>query len=86
MKMHPSSLWWSRASGWHGQEKASLFFDMEVGFDVVTEGQTIISFTMMFGTAEECEKMIKFVVPKNEENFDRLERVLVKMQEREDSK
>ena len=62
------------------------FFDMEVGFDVVTEGQTIISFTMMFGTAEECEKMIKFVVPKNEENFDRLERVLVKMQEREDSK
>ena len=57
------------------------YFDMEVGFEKVADGQTVISFTMVFGTAEECEKMKKFVEPKNEENFDRLERVLVKMQE-----
>lgn len=56
------------------------YFDMEVGFENVSDGQTVISFTMVFGTAEECEKMKKFVVPKNEENFDRLERFLVKMQ------
>lgn len=57
------------------------YFDMEVGFENVAEGKTVISFTMVFGTAEECEKMKKFVEPKNEENFDRLERVLVKKQE-----
>ena len=56
------------------------YFDMEVGFENVAEGKTVISFTMKFETAEECEKMKKFVEPKNEENFDRLERVLVKMQ------
>jgi hypothetical protein len=31
---------------------------------------------MIFETAEECEKMRKYVEPKNEENFDRLERFL----------
>ena len=36
-----------------------------------------ISFRMIFKTVEECEKMKKIVVPKNEENFDRLERELV---------
>ena len=56
-------------------------FDMEVGFDKVEDGQTVISFTMVFSTAQECEKMKKFVEPKNEENFDRLEKVLVKMKE-----
>ena len=60
--------------------KSQPYFDMEVGFENVSEGQTVISFTMVFGTTEDCEKMRKFVEPKNEENFDRLERVLVKMQ------
>lgn len=61
--------------------KSQPFFDMEVGFNKVTDGQTEISFTMVFSTAEECEKMKKFVVPKNEENFDRLERLLFRIQE-----
>ena len=33
------------------------YFDMEVGFENVAEGKTVISFTMKFETAEECEKM-----------------------------
>lgn len=34
---------------------------------------------MLFDTIEECEKMRKFVAPKNEENFDRLEKELKNM-------
>ncbi len=49
-------------------------FDMEITFEPVTENNTQITFRMLFETAEECEKMRKFVAPKNEENFDRLER------------
>lgn len=52
-------------------------FDMEVGFESVDDTHSRISFRMVFATAELCEKMRPFVVPKNEENFDRLERELV---------
>jgi hypothetical protein len=31
---------------------------------------------MIFNTVEECEKIRRFAEPKNEENFDRLEREL----------
>jgi hypothetical protein len=34
---------------------------------------------MIFETAEECNKIKGFATPKNEENFDRLERELLKM-------
>ena len=34
---------------------------------------------MLFDTIEECDKMRKFVEPKNEENFDRLEKELKTM-------
>jgi len=53
-------------------------FDMEIGFEKLEEDKTQITFRMIFKTAEECDKMRKFVEPKNEENFDRLERVLNK--------
>ena len=53
------------------------FFDMEVAFEQLGPVKSKISFRMIFKTVEECEKMKKFVVPKNEENFDRLERELV---------
>lgn len=59
---------WSRIS--------KPIFDMEVGFEQISETQSRISFTMIFETAEECEKMKPYVEPKNEENFDRLEREL----------
>ena len=51
-------------------------FDMEVEFETISNSTTRISFRMIFDTAEECEKIKHFAGPKNEENFDRLEREL----------
>lgn len=51
-------------------------FDMEVGFEELNSQSSSIYFLMSFPSAEECEKMRPFVEPKNEENFDRLERLL----------
>jgi uncharacterized protein YndB with AHSA1/START domain len=53
------------------------FFDMEVAFERLNDSKASISFKMMFKTVEECEKMRNFVAPKNEENFDRLEREIL---------
>tara|TARA_R110002051_G_scaffold201693_1_gene268497 strand:- start:31003 stop:31479 length:477 start_codon:yes stop_codon:yes gene_type:complete len=52
-------------------------FDMEVEFEQLNHSKSKISFRMIFNTIEECNKMKKFVVPNNEENFDRLERELL---------
>lgn len=52
-------------------------FDMEVEFERLNDSNTKISFKLIFKTVDECEKMKAFIVPKNEENFDRLERVLL---------
>lgn len=54
-------------------------FEMEVGFEKLSDLRTRISFKMIFDTAEECEKIRRFALPKNEENFDRLERELKKI-------
>ncbi len=54
------------------------FFDMEIGFKKIDESKTEISFQMIFDTAE-CEKIRKFAEPKNEENFDRLEKEISRM-------
>ncbi len=54
-------------------------FDMEIAFEKLGDSSTEISFRMIFKTAEECEKIRKFAAPKNEENFDRLEKELLKM-------
>jgi len=40
------------------------------------DGKTKVTFRMIHETAEECEKVKEFVVPGNEQNFDRLETVL----------
>ena len=55
------------------------FFDMEIGFKKIDDTKTEISFQMIFDTAEECEKIRKFAEPKNEENFDRLEKEISRM-------
>lgn len=55
------------------------FFDMEIGFSKIDDSKTEISFLMIFDTIEECEKIRKFAEPKNEENFDRLEKEILKM-------
>lgn len=54
------------------------WFNMEVGFRETDEGQTEISFRMIFHSKEACDKIRPFGEPKNEENFDRLERLLAK--------
>ena len=51
-------------------------FEMEVQFEEVSTMQTKISFRMIFDAVDACEKIRQFAAPKNEENFDRLEREL----------
>ena len=62
------SIAWTRISQPH--------FDMEVAFESINDSQSKISFRMTFETVEECDKIRRFAEPKNEENFDRLERML----------
>lgn len=59
---------WSRIS--------QPLFDMEIGFEKLDETSTRFSFRMLFETTELCAKIRPFAEPKNEENFDRLERLL----------
>jgi uncharacterized protein YndB with AHSA1/START domain len=54
-------------------------FEMEVLFEKITDSRSKISFRMIFPSKHECEKMKEFVLPKNEENFDRLESELLSM-------
>lgn len=51
-------------------------FDMEVAFKKLGDSESEISFRMIFDTVEECNKIKSFAGPKNEENFDRLEKEL----------
>lgn len=53
------------------------YFDMEIGFESISDTASKISFTMVFQSSEECNKMRKFIAEKNEENFDRLEKELL---------
>lgn len=61
----PSLIVWKR----HSQP----LFNVMATFDEVASNQTKVLFRMIFDTPEECNKLKKFVVDKNEENFDRLE-------------
>ncbi len=54
-------------------------FNMEVGFKKLSDTSSEISFRMIFATAAESNKIKPFAEPKNEENFDRLEKQLAKM-------
>jgi len=54
-------------------------FDMEIAFEKLEDNKTLLSFKMIFETSEECDKMRKFIEPKNEENFDRLEKEIKNM-------
>ena len=60
----PNYIYWKRHS--------KPLFKIAVTFE--EKGQnTLLTFRMIFDTAEKSEKLRKFVVDKNEENFDRLE-------------
>lgn len=55
------------------------YFDMEVEFETISDLTSKISFRMIFKSEEERKKIESFVVPNNEENFDRLEKELLNM-------
>jgi uncharacterized protein YndB with AHSA1/START domain len=71
----PSLIAWKRYS--------KPIFQVVATFEDVANNKTKIVFKMLFSAAEECQKIKKFVVDKNEENFDRLEEELKKMTEQE---
>lgn len=67
----PSIIAWKRFSKPHFQVLAT--------FEELSDDKTKIVFKMLFNSAEECGKLKPFVVDKNEENFDKLEVELKKM-------
>ena len=69
----PSLIAWKRYS--------KPLFNVVATFEQLSAGQTKIIFKQIFPSPEECNKAKKFVVDKNEENFDRLESELKKMAE-----
>lgn len=67
----PNLIAWQRIS--------KPIFQVVATFEDVSAGKTKIVFKMLFNSAAECNKIKKFAVVKNEENFDRLESELIKM-------
>ena len=61
----PTLIAWKRHS--------KPLFQVVVTFDDFIQDKTKVVFKMLFETADECNKIKKFVVDKNEENFDKLE-------------
>ncbi|TGK29437.1 polyketide cyclase [Leptospira gomenensis] len=54
-------------------------FRVTTTFEEQSSGKTKITFRMLFETAEEFERSKKYVIPGNEENFDKLEAELAEM-------
>ena len=54
-------------------------FQVVASFEEVDIARTKLVFKMLFETADECNKLKKFVPEKNEENFDKLEAELRSM-------
>jgi uncharacterized protein YndB with AHSA1/START domain len=67
----PNLIAWNRLS--------KPIFQVVATFEEVSTGKTKIVFQQLFHSAEECRKVKAFAVDKNEENFDRLEMELAKM-------
>jgi uncharacterized protein YndB with AHSA1/START domain len=64
----PTLIAWKRHS--------KPLFQILATFEEVSSDKTKIVFKMLFNSVEECSKLKPFVVDKNEENFDRLEKEL----------
>ena len=62
---------------WDRQSKP--LFQVEVQFHEISSNETRVIFKQKFATIEECEKLRKYVPEKNEENMDRLQEELEKM-------
>lgn len=67
----PALIAWKRYS--------KPIFQVVAAFEETAADKTKIIFRMLFTSADECNKVKKFAVDKNEENFDRLEVELAKM-------
>jgi uncharacterized protein YndB with AHSA1/START domain len=67
----PELLIWDRRS--------KPLFQVEVTFEELGENETKVIFKQKFKTVEECDKIKKFTVGKNDENMDKLENELEKM-------
>ncbi len=67
----PNLIAWKR----HSQP----LFKVVATFEKISNVQTKIVFRMVFETANECNKVKKFAIDLNEENFDKLENELIKM-------
>jgi len=61
----PTLIAWKRYS--------QPLFEVLFTFESLAESQTKIVFKMLFETAKECSKLKPYVIDKNEENFDKLE-------------
>lgn len=62
---------------WDRQSKP--IFQVEVVFEEIADDETNVIFKQKFKTAEECRKIKAFTTGKNEENMNRLENELQKM-------
>ncbi len=71
--VEPTLIEWKRIT--------NPLFNVVAQFEIVSQDQTRLIFKMVFDTPEECAKIKKFVVDKNEENFDKLEIELEKMKQ-----
>lgn len=67
----PTLIAWKRHS--------KPIFNVVVTLEAINSQQTKIDFSMIFPTEEECNKVKKFAVDKNEENFDKLEAEILKI-------
>ena len=67
----PSLIAWKRYS--------NPLFQVSATFTEVSPGKTKVVFKQLFKTPEECAKLKKYVLDKNEENMDRLEEELNRM-------
>lgn len=67
----PNLIAWKRHS--------KPLFQVVATFEEVNDNKTSITFKMLFDSPEECNKLKPYVVDKNEENFDKLEAELLKM-------
>lgn len=68
----PSLIAWDRIS--------QPLFRVVTTFEEAPGEQTLLTFRMQFDSKDACDKLRPFVIDKNEENFDKLEVELAKME------
>lgn len=67
----PHVIYWKRHS--------PPLFRVCATFEEMANGNTRLTFRMIFDSVEERDKLMRFVADKNEENFDKLENLLTQL-------